>query len=304
MKLRRMRKKDWPAVAALIHDSTNAWYEGHGHGKIFSAGPASARLFCEVYEALDPGCCVVAEDSATGAIAGSCFFHPRETHVSLGIMNSHPRWAGRGVASRLMKRVIKEAESRRQPLRLVSSAFNLDSYSLYTRHGFVPRALYQDMLFAVPEGGVAVPQARHLRDARTADVPAIARLERALHHISRERDYRYIIENRSRLWHSSVFLGPGGRIDGFLASIAHPGSRMLGPGFARTEAQAHALIARELDHRRGQTMVFLVPADRPKLVRACYDLGARNCELHVAQCRGRWHAPKGIIVPTFMPETC
>ena len=303
MKLRRMRKKDWPEVAALIHDSTNAWYEARGLGKIFAAGPESTRLFCEVYEALDPGCCVVAVDPDSGKTAGSCFFHPRKTHLSLGIMNSHPRWAGRGVASKLLRHVIAEAESRGLPLRLVSSAFNLDSYSLYTRHGFVPRAIYQDLLVTVPAAGFAVPQARRMRDARLDDVPAIARLERELSGIRRENDHRFFIENRSGLWHASVFVGPRGRIDGFLASIAHPASRMLGPGFARTEAQAFALIARELDHRRGQTMVLLAPADRQQLIRSCHDLGARNCELHFAQCRGRWHAPRGIILPTFMPET-
>ena len=84
------------------------------------------------------------------------------------------------------------------------------------------------------------------------------------------------------------------------ASVSHPGSAMI----ARTEAAAAAVLARELNARRGETMVWLVPVDRAALVRACYDLGARNCELHVAQVRGAWQPPDGVNLPTFMPETC
>ncbi len=129
--LRTMRADEWDAVARLIHDSTNAWYEAHGLGKIFDAGPESTKLFCEVYESLDPGCCLVVEGSRPGALAGSCFYHPRASHVSLGIMNVHPRYFGRGVARRLLRAITDLADERRLPVRLVSSALNLDSFSLY-----------------------------------------------------------------------------------------------------------------------------------------------------------------------------
>lgn len=306
MRLRSMKRRDWAEVAALVHFSTNGWYEAHGRGKIFTAGPDSTLLFCEVYEDLDPGCCVVAEDRETGLIAGSCFYHPRETHVSLGIMNAHPSWFGRGVASSLLRFVIAEADRRGLPLRLVSSAMNLDSYSLYTRHGFVPRAIYQDLILAVPSKGVPVPPEarRRLRDARPDDLPGIVALEDELHGIRRGKDHRYFVENRSGIWHASVLTGKGGAIEGFLASVSHPGSRMIGPGFARTESGMEALLRRELDYRRGETQVFLLPADRPGIIGRMHALGARNCELHVQQVRGDWRAPAGVVMPTFMPETC
>ena len=40
-----------------------------------------------------------------------------------------------------------------------------------------------------------------------------------------------------------------------------------------------------------------------ELVRTLYTWGARNCELHLAQIRGPFHRPTGLIVPTFTPET-
>ena len=85
-------------VAELIHVSTNAWYQANLNRSIFQQDDASGCLvFPEVYEALDPGCCLVTEEEG-GRLMGSCFYHPRETHVSRGIMNVHPDFAGLGVA--------------------------------------------------------------------------------------------------------------------------------------------------------------------------------------------------------------
>ena len=97
------------AVAELIHVSTNAWYQDNLNRSIFQRDDASGCLvFPEVYEALDPGCCLVAEEEG-GRLMGSCFYHPRETHVSLGIMNAHPDFAGRGVAGALLAEIIRRA---------------------------------------------------------------------------------------------------------------------------------------------------------------------------------------------------
>ena len=128
-------------------------------------------------------------------------------------------------------------------------------------------------------------------------------LEEQIAGIRREKDYRYFIENRSGLWHTSVLDDSRGGLDGFLCSIAHPASTMLGPGAMRTDEDAAALILAELNHRRGTSPVLLVPADRPKLVRQMYDWGGRNCEIHLAQIRGHFQPFGGVVMPTFMPET-
>ncbi len=299
-----MRADEWDRVADLICHSTNHWYQAGNKPAIFPHGPSSCRLFCEVYEDLDPGCCVVAEDAARGQLVGSCFYHPRETHVSLGIMNAHPDAFGRGVAGKLLRYIIDFAEREGKPVRLVSSAMNLDSFSLYNRNGFVPRKLFQDMYVPPPDKLPAtVSGVDRVRDATPADVPAIVALEEELAHIGREKDYRYFIENRRGIWHTSVYENTDGRIDGFLGSVAHPGSNMLGPGVMRTEEQASALILKELQHRAGATPVLLAPVECVTLVQTLYRWGARNCELHVAQIRGEYRPTTGVVMPTFMPET-
>ncbi len=259
-----------------------------------------------MYNALEPGCTVVAENPETGRLMGSCFYHPRKHHVSLGIMNVHPNYFGRGVGRALLQYIIDFTDRQGyKSLRLTQSALNLDSFSLYNRAGFVPRHAYQDLFVAVPTGGMgqSVPGADRVRPATPDDVPAMAALEMEVSGITREEDYRYCIANALGFWHVAVYENPRGDVDGFTISSAHPALTMLGPCVARSEAEAAALILRELDQHRGRSPVFLIPVDRPRLVRQVYDWGARNCELHFCQVRGEFQPFQGINMPTFLPET-
>lgn len=305
IELRHADPSDHDNIAELIYLSTNYWYQANGKSAIFQGDPLSTRLFCDVYEDLDPGRCLVAIDTKLDKIVGSCFYHPRQTHVSLGIMNSHPNYAGQGIARTLLDYIVGYAEKLNQPLRLVSSAMNLDSFSLYNRAGLAPYAVYQDMILTVPDEGISqLPlNEKRIRDARQDDIDQMVKLEEDILGIRRGDDFRYFITNDSGNWHFSVLENDQGNIDGFLASISHPASSMLGPGCMKTDDDAIALIRNELDVRRSQTMVWLVPSDRADMTQAMYELGARNCEIHFAQTTGTPPTIDGIVMPTFMPET-
>ncbi len=305
MQVRKMLPEDRLEVAELIYLSTNYWYQTHGHGPIFTGGPAVTEVYFDVYESLDPGCGLVIVNPSSGRIVGSCFYHQRETHVSLGIMNVHPNHAGAGIARTMLLRIIEFADREDKPLRLVSSAMNLDSFSLYTRSGFRPHCAYQDMSLAVGEQGLTAeaPGLDRVRPAEPDDVPAMGDLEMEVAGIRREKDYRYFIENRDGFWHMSVYVADGGRLEGFCASSGHPGANMVGPGVAREPEHAAALLLAELDRHRGRSPVFLVPVDCQPLVQAAYSWGARNCELHFGQVRGHCQPAQGITMPTFLPET-
>ena len=165
---RQMQPNEQCDVANLIRESTNSWYEANGKAPIFTGDPNATMLFCDVYEALDPGCCLVAVEKETGQIAASCFYHPRSTHVSLGIMNVHPNHFGKGLARQLLDRIVQFSEEQKKPTRLVSSAINLDSFSLYNRGGFIPRQIFQDMTMAIPKEGLGernIPGLHRVRDA-------------------------------------------------------------------------------------------------------------------------------------------
>jgi GNAT superfamily N-acetyltransferase len=302
---RLMRVDDWNAVARLIHSSLNIWYEKNRGFRLVSGTWETMLLFPRVYEALDPGCCVLVEETSSKRVAGTCFFHPRSTHVALGIMNTHPDFFGSGVASQMLRYVIDDADRRKLPVRLVSGATNVDSFSLYNRAGFVPTRFFQDMTVTVPEEGfdIDVPPGWTLRDATPDDIPQIVALERELSHIEREKDYHFFLRNDGGIWHMSVLTGPEGELGGFLVSVNDPGSNMLGPGLARDEALAAALVRGELNFHRGCSPVWLIPSCSRSLVDAMYALGAKNCELHITQVLGDYTPETGIVFPTFMPET-
>lgn len=306
--LRPMRPEDRWEVAELICLSTNYWYQAHGLPMIFASGPQSTVFHFDTYMALEGSSGLVAVDAETGHIIGSCFQHVRPTHVSLGIMNVHPNHARRGVAGALLREIVEKAERVGKPLRLVSSAMNLDSYSLYNRAGFVTFAVYQDMTVRVPPEGFREAHAAssRVRPATLDDLDAIVCLEREVAGIERPGDYRHFIQSGKPTWHISVCEGTQGRaaLDGVLVSCLHPACNMIGPGAARTCEAAVALLQAELNVNAGRSPVFLLPVTEAALVRQAYTWGARNCELHFAQVRGGFHTRvSGIAIPTFMPES-
>lgn len=306
--LRLLKPADWNEVAQLIHASLNVWYKKNRGFELVNGPWDTMLIFPREYEALDPSCCVVAVDSETNRIAGSCFFHPRPSHISLGIMNTHPDFFGKKIAPQMLRYITDIADADKKPVRLVSSAMNLDSFSLYNKAGFVPTVFYQDMLLVVPESGFSVPlpTGKQIRPAVLNDVPKLVAFEQELSYIERHKDFRFFIENKHQIWSLSVLTSEdGNEIDGFLASVRDPGSNMFGPGLTKTEQQAEALICHEANRFKGLSPVVLVPSKCRYLTKQLYKLGAKNCELHVAQIRTNEKMPeqKGFDFPTFMPES-
>lgn len=302
--LGRLNSDDADAAARLIHRSLAVWYARNlNQPDRFGGDWVPFRLFPDVYLGLDPDGAVTARDAVSGAMLGVCFYHPRPTHFAVGIVATHPETGGRGVARAMLQEVLAIAEARKLPVRLVSSLMNLDSFSLYTRLGFVPGMIFQDLQFppgVLPRVG---PHEGSIRPATMDDVPAMAALEERMTGIRRDHDFAWFVKNEPRIWHTLVLSGNDGGIRGFLGSISTGGVQMIGPGWMENDADALALIAAQLHHHAPGNPVFLVPAKASGLTAALYQAGARNVELHVAQVRGPCMEPQGIVIPTFLPES-
>lgn len=303
---RLMRDEDRDTIGQVMCVSGNYWNAANGHGKAFSEPELAAFQF-DVYKKLDvENLGYVAIDEETGAMAGLSFMHLRPTHVSLGTLNIHPNWFGRGVARGLVDRIIDFAESHGKPVRLISSAANIDSYALYNRAGFVPILTYQQMYMDVPEAGLDITHEHEafVRDATLDDVPQMAALERELAGVDRTQDYEYLIRNEDGVWHMSVYESPKGEIEGFLCSIDHPlGNWMLGPGAARDDNPAAALILTELKQTPGRRVLFLYPNNHTSLTAQAYSWGAKVMEIQMQQVLGLAKPMEGLNFPAFVPET-
>ena len=300
MKLARLQPSQYDELAKLLHASLDVWHRTRLNVARFGSEWEPFRLTIDVYEALDPGCCVVAMDES-GALMGSAFFHPRETHVGVGVVTVHPSSFGRGVGRALMEEIIRITKGK--PLRLVSSAMNLDSFSLYTRLGFVPQMMLQSMTMQVPANGLP-SSAKRMRAATMADLPAIADFEFRKNGIRKERDYRFFIENQSGCWRLSVIEKDNGTLAGFLAASAFPTDNLLGQGLAEDEATMLELMQGTLDqHFRGKTVAFILPSMCALLVKQAYAWGARNRETNLLSVLGEAPRMHGVTLPTFLPES-
>lgn len=299
MILQRLQPARYDEAARLIHSSLDQYYQLKLNDARFSGDWQNFRFFTEIYEALDPGCCVVNLDDE-GTMLGCAFYHPRETHCGVGIVATLPGAGGRGVGKAIMQEIKRIAGNK--PLRLVSSAMNLDSFSLYTKFGFVPHTTFQDLTLTVPEDGLPGSFA-NVRPAVPADVQAMEGLEFRLNGIRRGKDYAFFLENPHH-WAVLVLTSSSGEMPGFLCACLHPGCSMIGPGVSEDESFATSLMHAMLDgHFRNRNALWLVPVSCQKLVQQAYQWGARNVELHLASTHGDCPPPRGITIPTFMPES-
>lgn len=306
IELRKLQPEDKAELSEQIYCAMNVWYTQHGRPPTWTGGPSVTEPFYDVYEDLSPGCNVIAVNSETGRIIGSCFYHPREHHVSLGIMSVHPNYWGSGAGSAMMRHIIQYTESNGyEALRLTSSAINLDSFTLYAKYGFIGHYNYIDILLTVPDSGIAPapPGADRVRPATLDDVDEMARLEFELSGICRTVDYKYFIENKRGYLQANVVESQGSGIDGFMLSSDSPAMNILGPSVARDEEAAAALIFDGLNRNRGKTPWFLIPMEKRGLVDQVLAWGGRICETHYCQVRGEYQPYKGVNLPSFLPES-
>jgi GNAT superfamily N-acetyltransferase len=300
MKLLRLQTHQYEDLARLLHSSLDVWHRTRLNTDRFGSDWHPFRPLVEIYEELDPGCCVVALDDA-GLLLGAAFFHPRETHVGVGIVSVSPSAFGQGVARAMMEEIIRAADG--MPLRLVSNAMNIDSFSLYTRLGFVPQMLLQSMTMQVPEEGFPGMGSR-VRPATAADVVAIADLEFRLNGIRKEKDYRYFIENQAGCWRLVVIEKSDGNLAGFLAASVLPAEIMLGQGVAEDEETMRELMIGLMDQSfRGNSVAFIIPSKATLLVLQAYAWGARNREINVLSVLGTAPPVMGVTLATFLPES-
>ncbi len=304
---RPLRDSDVPEYSEMLYNSFNDWYWKHGWGKdYFGCKPQETSIFYDIYNDLTPGCSIAAFDDETGRLVGACFYHPRETHVSLGIMCTHKDYWGKGIGKAMVDYILKfTKENNYKSCRLVGSAINMNSFSLYNRSGFVPRVSYHDMVINVSDDTLKIyaPLEDRVRNAVPEDVTGMGDLEMEISGIKREIDYHYAIENPRDVLHAAVYKNDQHGIDGFMISVKHPALNMIGPCLARSEEMAIALIRRELQRFRGTWVLLVVPMGKRKMVEQLYKWGAVNVETHFKQVWGEFQDFKGVNLPSFLPET-
>ena len=218
----------------------------------------------------------------------------------------HPDFYGRGLARQLLQEIVTRASDSGKTLHLISSAQNIDSFSLYNKYGFVPNEVFQDMLLQVPEAGLSFTQQElsGVRPAKASDIPKLVSLERSINGFDHTKDLEFIIANESGHWNCHVMEDNQAQITGFLCSVNHACSKIIGLGAMRNHTDSLALIKSHLNNFKGFSPLLLIPAKEKELVQALLKMKAKNIEIHMTQSLGNIpnKTSTGFFMPTFLPE--
>lgn len=286
----------------LVVNSFNVHYAKKGYEKYMPFSGHDATLFFDVYAHISKGYNFAAVDTETDKLIGACFYHPREYHVGLGVMAIHPDYMGLGIGKRLVEEILNFTKRNGyKSLRLVGSALNIESFSLYNRMGFIPRQVFHTMMINVVDDYSF--DHSQIRKAEIKDIDEIAELEYSISGISRKNDYKFAIEDPLNIFQLLVYVSLEGQIEGFVMSSLHTASSIIGPGVGKNETIMKSLIKNNLEYYRGSSAMFLLPMENHTLVTEMYNLGAKNVETHLYQVWGDYTKPKGVVLPSFLPES-
>ena len=291
--IRTMADDDVDVVAHVIVRAFNTVNARYGYPSEFPE-PYAAVLLVRFYLSQDPDGCLVAERD--GAILGSIFARRRGDVVTIGPVSTDPAGQGMGVGRRMMQAVFDlypDAAS----FRLVQAAFNKESYSLYSRTGFVAvEAMVRLDRAAAP----VTPEEdeSHVRRATAEELQAVVGLDRRLLGVERER------ELPTHFGMGSVYVyDDGAGMQGYLATMPTPGQIFYGPAVAHSEDQLTALLRTALRAADAHTIALHLPTRFAATIDECYRLGFRLFALETFMVRGEWSMDEAFYLRSTFPET-
>lgn len=226
---------------------------------------------------------VVAE--VDGEIVGSNFLDERSPIVGLGPITVTPGTQDRQAGRQLMSTMLDRAQEKGYPgIRLVQSAFNNRSLSLYTKLGFdlqVPLAVMQGDAISASIPGYEV------RSATLDDVLVCNELCKKIHGHHRAGELTDAIAQQ---WATVVEFH--GEIVGYSTVMG-----FMGHSVAESNNAMKALIC-HAEQYPGPGI--LVPATNHELFRWCLENGLRVVQVMNLMSQGLYNPPKGAFLASVM----
>jgi GNAT superfamily N-acetyltransferase len=291
--IRPMSPDDIDVVAPLITRAFNAVNARYGYPSEFPE-PNVPTLMSRYYLSQDPEGCIVAQRD--GSICGSVFARRRGDRVSVGPVCVDPASQAIGVGRRMMEAlfdIYPDAAS----FRLTQGAFNKESFSLYSKTGFV--AAEQLLRLERPPAPVTPEEDEpHVHAVTAESAPLVADFDRRLTGAEREREVPTLF-GMGRVY----VYGDDTDVQGYLATIPTPGPTFLGPAVAHSEAQLDALVRTALRDIGPRSSALHLPARFPSTIAECFRLGFRLFCLETLMVRGEWRTPGTPYLHAMFPET-
>ncbi|OGO53211.1 MAG: hypothetical protein A2148_01710 [Chloroflexi bacterium RBG_16_68_14] len=216
------------------------------------------------------------------------FGDERDEVVGVGPVAVAVDQQGRGLGRRVMEALLEHTdEAGFASVRLVQSAYNMQSFSLYHNLGFDVK----DMLASL-HGRVPAEEAptNPVRQYTPADLEACDALHRDVLGIGRRHDIEFIAN-----FATPVVVERDGRLAGYLTRF--PGEEaIVTHGVAWDERALRDLIIGTA--RAAGDLRLLLPAGQPETLRWAMACGFRLVELDSYLVRGEYQEPMGAWVPS------
>jgi GNAT superfamily N-acetyltransferase len=266
---------DAPDCGRICHDAFAALAIRHGFVPDFPSVEVAVGAVSGLIE--HPGFfSMVAERD--GRIVGSNFLDERSTIVGVGPITVDPEVQGSGIGRALMDAVLERSRERRVPgVRLLQSAYNNGSMSLYAKLGFDVREP-----FAVIQGGplgLGISGCT-VRPASNADAEACNAVCARVHGHDRAGE---LLDALARGTASVV--ERNGRITGYTTGVG-----FFGHSAGETDDDVEALIGAA---ERFDGPGFLIPMCNTELLRWCLGRGLRVSSMMNLMTIGLYQEPRG-----------
>jgi GNAT superfamily N-acetyltransferase len=287
-----MEERDVTRAGEVIVAAFNDVFARHGFPQPFPSPEVGIGL-ARGYLRLEPQECFVAVEG--GQIVGSGFLHLRGETAGIGPITVDPACQTKGVGKEIMMTVIR-AGRHCPSLRLVQDAFNVASFSLYSKLGFVSYGTVlslagQDLQAPARTRGITI------REMTAGDTTKVATLDAKLTGITRPRDMHYFLSQSPQL----VGLVEG-KLAGYLCLLRTDRGTFLGPAAATEPAILRALVTHALESEQGKMLRMRLPSRHTEIFRDLMKLGFRLETMQTYMVRGPWKPPKGVDLLALFPE--
>ncbi|MCJ7511275.1 MAG: GNAT family N-acetyltransferase [Dehalococcoidia bacterium] len=198
---------------------------------------------------------------------------------------------GRGLGRMVMEALLEQAEvSGFQSVRLLQTAYNMVSFSLYCRLGFDAKEEIAFLRGRPPDDERTVGA---IRECTPQDLDALDDLSLDVLGFRRRGDVKTIMP-----FVRPLVVEREGRLVGFVCRFPTPSGILMGPAVARDEEALKDLIVGAARLAPGDLRP-VVPVSCPSLLRWALQAGFSLSELGTLMVRGTYEAPAGASMPSI-----
>ena len=229
----------------------------------------------------------VAAEGAGGEFVGSNFLWEQNEIVGVGPITVDPDAQAKGVGRILMQDAIERGKNARG-IRLVQSAFNSSSMSLYASLGFdIKEPL------VVIEGKIVgdLPEGVTVRPLAEADYTACDELCRKVHGFSRLEELKQLAPMMQ-----GFVVERDGRVAGYATA---PNSWQMNHAVAETDEDMQNLLIGAANLTK-QPLSFLLPTRNGELFRWCLRKGMKVIKPLSLMSMGEYQEPRGSFLPSVL----